>query len=92
MEFHGYQFQINQMFLKPQVFLIIHQHTFDVEFEIQSTVIASYFILLQYLISISKDINEKTLHKFLQREIDFYRKAFPEALLVRKSSRYVKDL
>ena len=58
MEFHGYQFQINQMFLKPQVFLIIHQHTFDVEFEIQSTVIASYFILLQYLISISKDINE----------------------------------
>ena len=63
MEFHGYQFQINQMFLKPQVFLIIHQHTFDVTFEIKNTVIASYFIIFQSSISFSKDMNktEKSL-------------------------------
>ena len=36
---------------------------------------------------ISGDINEKNLQKFLQREMDFYTKAFPQAVLRRKSSR-----
>ena len=36
---------------------------------------------------ISSDINEKNLQKFLQREMDFYTKAFPQAVLRRKSSR-----
>jgi len=35
---------------------------------------------------ISSDINEKNLQKFLQREMDFYTKAFPQAVLRRKSS------
>ena len=41
---------------------------------------------------ISTDINEKNLQKFLQQEMDFYRKAFPQEILMRKSSRYVRDL
>ena len=36
---------------------------------------------------ISSDINEKNLQKFLQREMDFYTKAFPQAVLSRKSHR-----
>ena len=36
---------------------------------------------------ISPDINGKTLRKFLQREMDFYNKAFPQDILIRKSSR-----
>ena len=34
---------------------------------------------------ISTDINEKTLQTFLQREMDFYLKAFPKDTLRRKS-------
>jgi len=34
---------------------------------------------------ISSDINEKSLKKFLQRERVFYNKAFPQAILSRKS-------
>ena len=36
---------------------------------------------------ISTDINENTIQKFLQREMDFYKKAFPQDILIRKSSR-----
>ena len=36
---------------------------------------------------ISSEINEKNLQKFLQREMDFYTKAFPQAVLSRKSYR-----
>ena len=36
---------------------------------------------------ISSDINEKNLQKFLQREMDFYTKAFPQAVLSQKSHR-----
>ena len=36
---------------------------------------------------ISTDINEITIKKFLQREMDFYKKAFPQDILIRKSSR-----
>ena len=35
---------------------------------------------------ISTDINEKTLQTFLQQEMDFYLKAFPQDTLRRKSS------
>ena len=35
---------------------------------------------------ISSDMNEKSLQKFLQRERAFYNKAFPQAILSRKSS------
>ena len=36
---------------------------------------------------ISTDINENTIQKFLQREMDFYKKAFPQDILIPKSSR-----
>ena len=36
---------------------------------------------------ISTEINEKTLQKFLQSEMDFYKKAFPQDILIKKSSR-----
>jgi len=35
---------------------------------------------------ISTEINEKTLQTFLQREMDFYTKAFPQGTLSRRSS------
>ena len=35
---------------------------------------------------ISTEINEKTLQTFLQREMDFYIKAFPQDTLSRRSS------
>ena len=36
---------------------------------------------------ISKDMNEKTLKKFLQIEQDFYIKAFPQDTLLRKTQK-----
>ena len=35
---------------------------------------------------ISTEINERTLQTFLQREMDFYTKAFPQDILSRRSS------